>query len=115
MKVRKRKSLSAGQLAEVSRLFAVLSKPSRLALLQTLQAGPRNVTELVLACSMKQATVSKHLALLRDHHLVKSERRGTTVRYEIADPIVFSLCALVCGKMERDTGRAAALFRQSAS
>ncbi len=111
MKPRKRKSLSPDQLSEVSRLFAALSKPGRLALLQALQQGPLNVGELMEQCGMKQANVSKQLATLRDHRLVKSERRGTTVRYEIADPIVFSLCDLVCGKMQRDADRAAALFR----
>ena len=49
-------------------------------------------------------------AILYDQHLVKRERNGPTVRYEIADPMVFSLCELVCGKMRRDIGNAAALF-----
>ncbi len=110
MKGQEKKTLSAEQLAEVSRVFAALSKPSRLVLLQALQPGPLSVSELVRACGMKQANVSKHLALLRQHRLVKNARTGTTVRYEIADPVVYSLCDLVCGKMQRDAGRAAALF-----
>jgi DNA-binding transcriptional ArsR family regulator len=106
----KRKSLSAAQLGEVSRLFAALSEPSRLILLQALHDGPLTVSQLVEACSMKQANVSKHLALLHDHRLVKRERDGISIRYEIADPMVFSLCSLVCGKMEKDARQAAAVF-----
>jgi DNA-binding transcriptional ArsR family regulator len=106
----KKKVFSAGQLEVVSRLFGVLSEPSRLVLLQSLHDGPLTVNELVKATSMKQANVSKHLAVLHDYHLVKREREGVSVRYEIADPMIFSLCNLVCGKMEKDTRQAAALF-----
>ena len=102
--------MSAAQLAAVARLFAALSEPSRLALLQALHHGPLTVNELVEASGMKQANVSKQLALLHDHHLVKREREGTFIRYEIADPMVFSLCNLVCGKMKKDAQSAAAVF-----
>jgi len=107
---KKMKPLSCGQLAAVSRLFGVLSEPSRLSLLQALHDGPLSVTQLVSASNMKQANVSKHLAVLHTHHLVKREREGIVIRYEIADPMIFALCNLVCGKMERDTKKAAAVF-----
>lgn len=102
--------LSAPQLEAVARLFAALSEPSRLGLLQALQPGPLTVTELMQACEMKQANVSKHLGVLYDHALVKRQRQGASIRYEIADPIVFSLCELVCGKMSRDARKAVWLF-----
>jgi DNA-binding transcriptional ArsR family regulator len=105
-----KKIRSFSQLAAVSRLFAVLSEPSRLVLLQALRGGPLTVSELTKACAMKQANVSKHLAVLYDHHLVKRKRAGVSVCYQIADPMIFSLCNLVCGKMERDARKAAALF-----
>jgi DNA-binding transcriptional ArsR family regulator len=110
MSTAKKKILSAGQLDAVSRLFAVLSEPSRLSLLQALHDRPLTVNELVEATAMKQANVSKHLGVLHDHRLVKRERDGISVRYEIADPMIFSLCDLVCGKMKKDAQRAAALF-----
>ena len=102
--------MSLAQLEAISRLFGVLSEPSRLMLLQALHGGPRTVSELVKACAMKQANVSKHLGVLHDHRLVKREREGISIRYQIADPMIFSLCNLVCGKMERDTMCAAAVF-----
>ena len=106
----KNKMLSAPQLDAVAGLFAVLSESSRLVLLQLLHAGPRSVNELVEASGMKQANVSKQLAILHDSHLVKREREGTSIRYEIADPMVFSLCNLVCGKMAKDAQCAVAVF-----
>ena len=59
---------------------------------------------------MRQANVSKHLGVLHDDRLVKRERDGISVRYQIADPMIFSLCKLVCGKIARDVQCAAALF-----
>ena len=106
----KKNPLSSTQLTAVSRLFAVLSEPNRLALLQALRHGPLSVSDLIAACFMKQANVSKHLAVLHDHHLVRRERAGISIRYEIADPMIFALCDLVCGKMERDARTTAALF-----
>ena len=106
----KNKPMSPAQLAAVARLFSVLSESSRLVLLQALHNGPLSVNELVEASAMKQANVSKQLAILHDHHLVKRERDGTSIRYEIADPIVFSLCNLVCGKMAKDAKCIAAVF-----
>ena len=110
MSTPKKKPLSSSQLTAVSRLFAVLSESNRLALLQALRNGPLSVSDLIAVCSMKQANVSKHLAVLHDHHLVRRERAGVSIRYEIADPMIFALCDLVCGKMERDARKAAALF-----
>lgn len=110
MPAKNKPKMSAAQLAAVARLFAALSEPSRLVLLQSLQGGPLTVNELVEASGMKQANVSKQLALLHDHRLVKRERDGTSIRYEIADPMVFSLCNLVCGKMKKDAQCAIAVF-----
>lgn len=110
MTIRKHQRLSAAQLDGVARLFAVLSESSRLVLLQALHAGPLTVSELVAASGLKQANVSKQLAILHDHHLVKRERAGTFIRYQISDPIVFSLCSLVCGKMAKDAQCAVAVF-----
>ena len=88
----------------------MLSEPSRLSLLQALQARPLTVSELMAECGMKQANVSKHLGVLHDHRLVKRQRDGVSVRYAIADPMIFSLCNLVCSKMERDARQAVSLF-----
>lgn len=106
----KNKRLSNDQLEAVARLFRALSESSRLALLQALRNGPLTVSQLIEACSMKQANVSKHLAVLHEQHLVRRHRQGTSIHYAIADPIVFALCQLVCGKLEKDVRSVAAVF-----
>lgn len=110
MSTARKQKLSSPQLEAVARLFGALAESNRLALLQALRGGPLSVNELVVAVGMKQANVSRHLALLHAHRLVKRERQGTSIQYAIADPIIFPLCNLVCEKMARDNGAAAALF-----
>ncbi|MCX6925670.1 MAG: metalloregulator ArsR/SmtB family transcription factor [Verrucomicrobia bacterium] len=102
--------MSAPQLAAVARLFSVLSEPSRLALLQALRDGPLTVSELVEASGMRQANVSKHLGVLYHHRLVKRRREGICIRYEVLDPMVFTLCNLACGKAGRGVEGAAGVF-----
>lgn len=95
--------LTPAQIEEVARLFEILAEPSRLLLLQSLQDGPQTVTALVETTGMKQANVSKQLGVLHQARLVGREREGNFVRYTILDPMIFELCSLVCGKMQRDT------------
>lgn len=110
MKERLIKRMSPAQLDGAARLFAALSEPSRLALLQALHTGPLAVHQLMKTCQMRQANVSKHLGVLHQQRLVERKREGASIRYQIADPMVFALCELVCGKMERDAKCAVALF-----
>ncbi|WP_202863964.1 ArsR/SmtB family transcription factor [Ereboglobus luteus] len=102
MKKKSNKKLSEPQLQRASMLFATLSEPSRLRLLQALQEGSLSVGELVEATGLSQANVSKHLTVLHGARLVKKSRAGVFVNYELADSVVDQLCGLVCAKMERD-------------
>ena len=94
--------LNDGQIEEAARLFATLSEPSRLRLLQLLMRGPMTVTELVDATGMKQGSVSKQLGTLYDAHLVARNREGNFIRYAIGDEMIFQLCNLACRKIESD-------------
>ena len=116
MKVRRaRKELDKPKLGEaqvraVADLFATLSEPSRLRILQLLQDSPATVTEIVEHLGMKQANASKQLGLLHQAGVVGREKRGLSVRYSIRMPIVFDLCDLVCARLaEEAEARARAL------
>jgi DNA-binding transcriptional ArsR family regulator len=86
-------------LARVADTFRVLGDPSRLQILQTLLGGPRTVSQIVAQTGKGQANVSKHLAVLAAAGLVARTPRGTQALYEVADPLVFKLCDLVCGAL----------------
>lgn len=96
--------LSPRRLAEVARLFGVLAEPTRLRILQRLRRGPAPVGGLAAALHLGQSNVSKHLTTLHDAGLIHRRRRGNVIECEIADPLVFELCNLVCGKLRRDAG-----------
>src|SRR5450759_2717559 len=62
-----------------------LADPKRILILYALSEGPRTVTELTEALDVPQPTVSRHLKVLRERHLVSTEREGATVRHSRAD------------------------------
>jgi DNA-binding transcriptional ArsR family regulator len=94
----------------VAARFKVLAEPMRLRLLQTLEAGERTVGELVSETGAGQANVSKHLNLLADAGLVGRRKEGLNVYYFIADPMVFELCKLVCGSLQKQLAKRAKAF-----
>ncbi|GAA5481621.1 ArsR/SmtB family transcription factor [Haloferula sargassicola] len=80
--------------------FRVLSEPSRLSLLQEVKGGEKSVNELVEATGQGQASVSKHLKILFDAGLVSRRRDGTKVYYRVEGDFVFSLCKMVCDRLD---------------
>lgn len=76
------------QIAEVAQ---ALANPHRLELLDLLVQAPRSVEQLALASAMSVANASQHLQRLKRAGLVIGERRGTSVRYRLADPAVTRL------------------------
>ena len=94
--------LDAIQLERVANLFRAFSEASRLAIVQELKAGERSVSDIVDALPTSQANVSKQLKMLHDAGVVSRRKEGTQVLYQIADPMVFELCRLVCDKLNRD-------------
>jgi DNA-binding transcriptional ArsR family regulator len=94
--------LDDAQLCAVAELFAVLSEPTRLRVLQMLQAGPATVSAIVGALGLKQANVSKQLGILHAAGVLGREKDGNQVRYFIRMPLIFDLCALVCQRLREE-------------
>ena len=69
-------------------LCQAIADPTRIALLYELGDGPKHVNQLVEALESPQATVSRHLKILRDRSLVNTRRDGAFIYYELADPRV---------------------------
>ena len=94
----------------VAERFRALGEPNRLRLLVLLREGERNVSELTDALGLRQASVSKHLAVLRQAGLVTVRRDGAQALYRVADESIYDMCQSVCaGVMEGARGHAAAL------
>jgi len=103
---------SPAEFESVSRLFSVLADPTRLMILNALKRQPGYVHELCRRTGLKQANVSKHLAMLYDAGLVTRERNGNHIRYSIGDEIVFELCQLACDKLHHAAESEAKMYRR---
>ncbi len=97
--------LETSDLERVANLFRVFAEATRLALLQELKEGPKSVSELVGSLPTTQANVSKQLKMLHQAGLVARTKQGTSVIYEISEPMVFELCRIACEKLNRPTAK----------
>jgi DNA-binding transcriptional ArsR family regulator len=66
-----------------------------------LRQGKCNVSTLTEELALPQASVSKHLAILRQAGLVQATRQANQAIYSVRDRSVFQLCDIVCGGVVR--------------
>src|SRR3989338_6106504 len=64
--------------------FKVLASRKRLEILQLLKNRELSVNEMVEMLGLRQPNLSQHLSLLRQHQLVKVNRRGQKIYYGLA-------------------------------
>lgn len=65
----------------------VLADSTRLSVVRLLMDGPKHVNELNDTIRVDQSLLSHHLKLLRDAGLVKANRDGKAVLYQLADKV----------------------------
>jgi len=94
--------MTAGMIALVAERFKALGEPARLEILNSLRGGEMTVSELVERTGLGQANVSKHLQFLHRAAFVKRRKKGVFTYYSLADKDTFSLCDLMCGRIERE-------------
>ena len=93
---------------EVFRLHArfcrALGDANRLLIIVALRERPRTVNELAKAIGASQSLTSRHLGVLRDKGLVVAEREGAFVRYQLADPRVFTAIEMLLDVLASQLG-----------
>lgn len=75
----------------ISKLFKVISDPTRLSILFLLQKKELSVGNIALALNMEQSAISHQLKTLKDSRLVKARREGKSMVYSLDDLHVFSI------------------------
>ena len=90
--------------------FKALAEPARLRLLSVLREGEKTVTELMEATRLGQANVSKHLQMLHSMGFVNRRKSGLFVYYSLADDDVFTLCDLMCGRLQAQEAARRSVF-----
>jgi ArsR family transcriptional regulator len=63
--------------------FKALADPTRREILQLLRKGPKTSGEIADRFPTAWATISRHLGVLRDAKLIRSERNGQQIIYEL--------------------------------
>jgi len=80
----------------LERVGTALADPTRRRILVQLLDGPAYPADLADSIGVGRSNISNHLSCLRGCGLVRSEREGRQVRYEIASPrLVHALNDLV--------------------
>ena len=79
------------EIQEISRFFKVMSDPTRLNILYLLKEEKRNVSEIVELTGMEQSAISHQLRILKDSHLVRSDRSGKSMIYQLDDAHIFDI------------------------
>ena len=77
--------------------FKALADPTRRDILRLLRDGPRTSGEIAAHFPTAWATISRHLAVLREAGLVSVERQGATMLYELNMTVLDDLLKTVFG------------------
>ncbi len=94
-------------------LFRAMAHPMRIRLLDALRDGEMSVGQLQAVLDAEQSPVSQHLAALRSQNLVIARRDGTSIRYQIDDPDIFTLLDIARDIYERQLARNQSMLNDS--
>lgn len=86
-------------------LFKALSNAARLQIVDRLAKGECSVGELTGMIGLDPSTVSKHLALLKAHGLVRDRREGNVVYYKLLIPCVINFFSCASRVLKEGRGR----------
>ncbi len=84
-------------LPELADLFRLLGDASRLSIVLHCMQAPIAVTEIANQTNLSQSLVSHHLRLLKAARLVKAQRQGRQIFYQVAD---FHITAMLSNMLE---------------
>ncbi len=100
-------------LREITQLHAQicggLADPKRIAILYTLADRAASVNELAESLEMPQATLSRHLKVLRERGMVVTKRQGMNVYYSLGDKRILRALDLLREVLADDLSKRSAL------
>jgi DNA-binding transcriptional ArsR family regulator len=78
-----------------AQLCQALGNATRLEIVHILRDGPQHVNSMAQSIGLDQASLSRHLKVLRDHNIVITHRHGKEIIYNLANPKVVDICNLL--------------------
>jgi len=79
----------------------VLGHPVRLKIVAGLCSKECNVKHIWECLGLPQATVSQHLALLKNKGIIEGKREGVEVRYSVVHPLAKELIEIMDGLLDK--------------
>ena len=79
-----------------------LSDPTRRKILELLKNGPMSAGDIGKEFSMTGATLSHHLNVLKQAHLVLGDKKGTFIYYEVNTSVMEDILTWVTGVIGRE-------------
>jgi ArsR family transcriptional regulator len=64
----------------------------RLQIVHLLRDEPKRVSSIAEELNISQATISRHLAVLRNVGILSTQRQGTDIIYQIVNPKITDIC-----------------------
>jgi len=83
-----------------ARIIKAIAHPTRLYILDELSRKERCVAELTEMIGADMSTVSKHLAILRNTGIVRADKRGSQVYYELRVPCILNFFGCIESVLE---------------
>jgi DNA-binding transcriptional ArsR family regulator len=77
-------------------ILKAIGHPIRLKIVAGLCARECNVKHIWECLNLPQATVSQHLALLKNKGIIEGKREGVEVHYRVVHPLVKKLVGILC-------------------
>lgn len=85
-------NVESAEILDKVNVIKVLAHPIRYSIaVALLQNGTLNVGAIQDVLSLPQSTVSQHISKLREARVVKANREGTKIYYELSNPIARAL------------------------
>lgn len=81
--------------SDEAEIFKVLGHPVRLKIVAGLCTKECNVKHIWECLGLPQATVSQHLALLKNKGIIEGTREGVEVHYTVVNPLARKLIELL--------------------
>lgn len=78
-----------------AKIVKAMAHPTRLFIVDQLSKGNRCVCELTVMIGADTSTVSKHLSILKNAGLIKDEKKGTQVFYNLKTPCILNFFGCV--------------------
>jgi ArsR family transcriptional regulator len=86
---------TCGDVTDAAELLKVLGNPVRFRIIAFLGTGESNVKYIWEYLDLPQATVSQHLALLKDKGIIVGVRNGVEVRYSVIHPLARMILEMI--------------------